>query len=123
MKYICYLFNQLASESLDWQTPLYVLTGVTTDISALLYFRFWEPVFFAKEASLKYDGIPGFPSEMTVAKGFFVGFRESVGSVLTYKILTEDSQKILYRSYVRSALRQRTQSMSRFARRGAQAYH
>ena len=28
LMYICYLFNHMASESLDWQTPLYVLTGV-----------------------------------------------------------------------------------------------
>ena len=33
-----------------------------------------------------------------------MGFAESVGDVLTYKILTDDTRKIIYRSYVRSAL-------------------
>ena len=94
----------MASENLDWQTPLYVLTGVTTDISALLYFRFWEPVYFATGDSLKYNGKPGFPSETSEAKGNFVGFGESVGDTLAYKILTEDTKKIIYRSYVWSAL-------------------
>ena len=95
----------MASESLDWQTPLYVLTGVTTDISALLYLHFWEPVYFATGDSLKNDWKPGSPSETNETKGYFVGFGESVGDVLTdKKILTEDTKKIIYRSYERSAL-------------------
>ena len=36
--------------------------------------------------------------------GRFVGFAESVGDALTYKVLTNDTQKIIYCSYVRSAL-------------------
>ena len=104
LMYICYLFNHLACETLEWQTPLFVLTGVTTDISALLYFRFWEPVYFASASVLKYEGKPGFPSETGESRGYFVGFGESVGDVLTYKILTADTNKIIYRSYVRSAL-------------------
>ena len=54
--------------------------------------------------SLKYNGKPRFPLETNEAKGNFVGFGESVGDVLTYKILMEDTKKIIYRSYVRSAL-------------------
>jgi len=36
--------------------------------------------------------------------GRFVGFGESVGDALSFKILTDDTQKILYRSSIRSAL-------------------
>ena len=104
LMYICYLLNHMACESIGWQTPLFILTGVTTDISALLYFQFWEPVYFAKSSVLKYEGKPGFPSETGESRGHFVGFGESVGDVLTYKILTDDTNKIIYRSYVRSAL-------------------
>jgi hypothetical protein len=103
--YVCYLFNHMASETLDWQTPLYTLTGTTTDISALLYFQFWEPVFYATADAMKYEGKPGFPSETAEASGRFVGFGESVGDILTYKILTDETNKIIYRSYVRSALK------------------
>ena len=67
-------------------------------------FCFWEPVYFATGDLLKYDGKPAFPSETNEAKGYFVDFGESVGDVLTYTILTEDTKKIIYRSYVRSAL-------------------
>jgi hypothetical protein len=81
-----------------------MLTGITTDISSITQFVFWEPVYYATAEYLKYDGKPGFPSAPAEAKGRFVGFGESVGDVLTYKILTDDTKKIIYRSYVRSAL-------------------
>jgi hypothetical protein len=38
------LLNHMAVESLDWQTPTLALTGQTPDASALLQFRWWEPV-------------------------------------------------------------------------------
>ena len=70
----------------------------------MLQFHFWEPVYYATADTLKYDSKPGFPSESAEAKGRFVGFAESVGDALTYKVLTDDTQKVIYRSYVRSAL-------------------
>jgi hypothetical protein len=66
----------MASETLNWQTQLYTLTGTTTDISAVLYFQFWEPVYYTTGDSMKYEGKPGFPSKTAKAKGHFVGFRE-----------------------------------------------
>ena len=70
----------------------------------MLQFSFWEPIYYATAESLKYDSKTAFPSGIGEAKGRFVGFAESIGDVLTYKILTDDTQKIIYRSYVRSAL-------------------
>jgi hypothetical protein len=35
IQYVCYLFNHMAIRSLDWKTPLQLLTGETTDISIL----------------------------------------------------------------------------------------
>ena len=102
--YVCFVLNHLAVEGLNWQTPLYTLTGTTTDISALLRFHFWEPVYYAVDDVLSYNSSPGFPSQTTEGKGRFVGFADSVGDALTYKILTDDTLKIIYRSYVRSAL-------------------
>ena len=102
--YVCYILNHTAHESLGWNTPLYCLTGITTDISSLLQFTFYEPVYYATADSLKYDGKTPFPSGIGEAKGRFVGFAESVGDVLTYKVLTDDTLKVIYRSYVRSAL-------------------
>ena len=84
----------MATATLDWQTPLFLLTGVSTVVSALLNFHFWEPVYFATADSLKYNGKPGFPSETGEARGLFVGFAESVDDVLTYKILADDTHNV-----------------------------
>jgi hypothetical protein len=94
--YICHVFNHLSHESLHDCTPLEILLGSTPDISVLLQFHFWEPVYYRiKDAS--------FPSNGTEKNGRFVGIAESVGDALTYKILTDNTDKILYRSSVHSA--------------------
>lgn len=70
---------------------------MTPDISVLLQFQFWEPVYYAK-----YD--EKFPSDSTELLGRFVGISENVGHSMTYKILTEDD-KIIHRAVARSALK------------------
>ena len=44
-----------------------------------------------------------FPSQSTEALGRFVGIADSVGHALTFKVLTEDTKKVIYRSRIRSA--------------------
>lgn len=96
IQYVCILFNHLATESLDWRTPMQVLTGETSDISIFLMFYFWEEVYYTHVKAT-------FPSSSTEEKGHFVGFGETVGDAMTFKILCDDSNKIIYRSNVRSA--------------------
>jgi hypothetical protein len=96
VSYVCYVFNHLAHESLNNRTPLEVLTGSTPDISVLLQFHFWEPVYYRLDDAT-------FPSDGTEQRGRFVGIADSVGDALTYKILNDSTNKILYRSSVRSA--------------------
>ena len=74
-----------------------VLQGSTPDISPLMQFRFWEPVYYMQEDA-------GFPSESSERKGRFVGISETVGDALTYQILTDDTNKVIHRSAVRTAL-------------------
>jgi hypothetical protein len=76
--YVCYVFNHLAHESLENGTPLEILTGSTPDISVLLQFHFWEPIFYCLEDAT-------FPSDGTKQRGRFVGIADSVGDALTYK--------------------------------------
>jgi len=102
--YAIFLLTHLASESLGWKTQLELLTGLTTDISIILMFRFWEPLYFPTGDALSYAHKPGFPSDTAERLGRFVDFGESVGDALTLKILTDDTRKILYRSSIRSAL-------------------
>ena len=84
--YPVYLLNHLATDLLGGSNPLSVLTGLTTDISILFMFSFWEPVYFPTGDALSYAHKPGFPSESAERKGRFVGFGESVGDALTFKI-------------------------------------
>ena len=49
-----------------------------------------------------------FPSSSNEKKGYWVGFADNQGDSLTWRILTEDTQKIIIRSGVRSALRTKT---------------
>ena len=77
-------------------SPLNALTGSTIDISPLLRFYFWEEVYYKLDDS-------NFPSESREQLGNFVGIAESVGHAMTFKILTRDTKKVIFRSNVRSA--------------------
>jgi hypothetical protein len=95
LAYVCFVQNHTAIKSLGWRTPAEWLLGYTPDISVLLQFEFWEPVYYAK-----YD--PKFPSDGTECLGRFVGISEHVGHAMTFKILTED-RKVIHRAVVRTA--------------------
>ena len=92
--YVCYLLNHIACSALDGKIPLLALTGITPDISIILLFTFYQPVFYAT-----YD--QHFPSESEKRAGYWVGFGEHCGDAMTHKVLDHDTQKIIYRSAVR----------------------
>ena len=92
--YVCYLLNHIACSALDGKIPLLALAGITPDISIILLFTFYQPVFYAT-----YDR--HFPSESEKRAGYWVGFGEHCGDAMTHKILDHDTQKIIYRSAVR----------------------
>ena len=92
--YVCYLLNHIACAALDCKTPLFALTGITPDISILLLFTFYQPVFYATHDQ-------HFPSEREERAGYSVGFREHCCDAMTHKLLDHETQKIIYRSAVR----------------------
>ena len=92
--YVCYLLNHIACIALDEKIPLLALTGITPDISIILLFTFYQPVFYAT-----YD--QNSPSESEKRAGYWVGFGEHCGDAMTHTILDHDTQKIIYRSVVR----------------------
>lgn len=97
LEYACFIMNHTAFERLNWRTPTEWLLGYTPDITVLLIFYFWEPVYY-KQLDAK------FPTDSREALGRFVGIAENVGNAITFKILTE-SKKVIHRSVVRSAAR------------------
>ena len=95
VEYSAYLLNHLANETLDWRTPIEVATGETPDISNLLQFHWYQKVYY-------YDPKSSYPKPKEKL-GYFVGIAENVGDTLTYKILTDDTREVIFRSVVRAA--------------------
>ena len=93
LMYVCYLLNHTYNETITG-IPLNHLTGVTVDISPLLRFHFWQKVYYLREDH-------SFPSESKEAMGHIVGISEHCGHTLTWKVLTVDTKKILFRSQIR----------------------
>ena len=105
LQYICVVLNHLASPTLQGICPVQALEGTTPDISFLLHFSFYEPVYYRIDSS---EPDLYFPSSSNEKKGYWVGFADNQGDSLTWRVLTEDTQKIIIRSGVRSALRTTT---------------
>ena len=102
---ICVVLNHLASPTLQGICPVQALEVTTPDIIFLLHFSFYEPVYYRIDSS---EPDLNFPSPSNEKKSYWVGFADNQGDSLTWRILTEDTQKIIIRSGVRSALRTTT---------------
>ena len=105
LQYICVVLNHLASPTLQGICPVQALEGSTPDVSFMLHFSFYEPVYYRIDSS---GPDLNFPSSSNEKKGYWVGFADNQGDSLTWRILTEDTQKIIIRSGVQSALRTTT---------------
>jgi hypothetical protein len=93
--YLAHIHNLCDNSRLNWKIPEQVSKGGTPDISHLLMFYWFEPVLYLVPVSK-------FP-ETTEKPGYFAGFTENVGDVMTFKILKNDLNTILHRSVVRLA--------------------
>ena len=105
LQYICVVLNHLASPTLQGICPAQALEGTTPDISFMLHFSFYEPVYYRIDSS---EPDLNFPSSSNEKKGYWVGFADNQGDHLTWRILTEDTQKIIICSGIQSALRTTT---------------
>ena len=84
---MCYLLNHIACTALDGKIPLLALTHITPDISIILLFTFYQPVFYAT-----YD--QNFPSESEERADYWVGFGKHCGDAMTHKILIMIPRKL-----------------------------
>ena len=94
LQYVCYILNHMSTVSLSCQVPLQVLYGATPDISIMLLYIFYQPVFYATHDQ-------HFPSVSEERAAFWVGFEEHCGDSLTHIVVTVDTMKIIYRSAIR----------------------
>ena len=105
LEYICVVLNHWASPTLQGLCPVQALEGTTPNFNFLLHFSCYEPVYYRIDSSeLDLNS----PSSSNEKKGYWVGFADNQGDCLTWMILTDDTQKIIIRSGVRSALRTTT---------------
>ncbi len=93
--HVCLLLNHSYNWTLS-AVPLTLATGSTPDISMLLRFYWWEPVYYRVDES-------SFPSDSREERGRFVGVSSNVGHRLTFKVLCDRSARVLHRSSLRSA--------------------
>ena len=61
-KYVAGLHNICADETLGWWSPFSLRRGLTLDISAYLYFQFYQKVFY-------YDVEESFPNSKKLSIG------------------------------------------------------
>ena len=71
LQYICIVLNHLASPTLQGICPVQALEGTPPDISFLLHFSFYEPVYYRIDSS---EPDLHFPSSSNEKKGYWVGF-------------------------------------------------
>ena len=88
MIHASYILNHLSCEALDGNVPLGMLYGVSPDISMLLLYTFYQPVFSATHNQ-------SYPSVHEESAARWVGFGEHVGDALTHMLLDDDTKKIL----------------------------
>ena len=81
----------------DYITPYQARFGRIPDISDLLAFRFWEPVYYL-------DAEEAFPHSKE-KKGYWAGTTTNIGDALTYWIVPENEQMSLCQPIPRSVVR------------------
>jgi hypothetical protein len=93
IKYVALINNWTSHESLHWKTPYEVRYGIQPDISPLLAFHFYQPVYYYTEEG-NYDS--------GEKLGYILGVSENVGAHMTFQLLTDDTQEVITRSVLRS---------------------
>ena len=101
LQYIFVVLHHLASPTIQGICPVQALQETTPDISFMPHTSFYEPVYYRIEFSK-----PDFhlPSSSNEKKGYWVGFATNQGDSLTWRTLTEDTQRIIICSSIQSAL-------------------
>jgi hypothetical protein len=91
LSHMCFLLNHVTRKSLNWCTPIEWLLGFTPDISVLLAFIFWEPVYY-KEVE---------PSFTTTPEKFgrFAGISAGIGHLMTFIIYIQSGDLIHQSSF------------------------
>lgn len=95
LEYLADVHNILADERLGWITPHAKRTGETPDISAFLYYRFRQPIYYL-------DVNQAFPKSKE-RPGYWINVSKNVGDALTFVVRDVITNKRVHKSVVRAA--------------------
>ena len=87
MGYVCFLLNLIFCGAVN-DIPMQRLKGSTPDISPLLRFSWYQPVYYKVDDS-------DFPSGTREERGHFVGIAENAGHAIIFRILTDNTKRLL----------------------------
>ena len=82
--------------------PLETATGQQPDISAILAFHWYEPVYFKHYKST--SSTPSYPSKSQECLGRIVSIAEHKGDCLTFLVLDSVTSQVIARSELRSGI-------------------
>ena len=99
--YICFCLNHCIDPNLGdgAKFPLMMVNFVQNDINPLIFFFFWQPVYYLLDADEQ--SFPGKSKEMHAK---WVGIDENIGTKICWKLVDDNSREIICRSTIRSAI-------------------
>jgi hypothetical protein len=108
MLLVIFCLNNIVDPNLacGTQSPIAFSTGNLNDISPILQFSFWEPVYYLSDPTDRQ-----FPGTSDERRGHYVGISENIGHSMTFIIITDDTNTRIERSIVRSALQKKTANL------------
>jgi hypothetical protein len=90
VEYIALVKNHTARSTLGNRTPIEKHTGQTPDVSKLLQYQWWEPVYFLDDEGLE-------------TLGRWAGVAEHVGDELTFIVVSNETSHALFHSDLQTA--------------------
>ena len=100
MLLVIFCLNSIVDPNLacGTQFPIAFSTGNLNDISPMFQFSFWEPVYYLSDPTDRQ-----FPGTSDEKRGHYVGISESIGHLMTFIIVTDDTNTKIERPVARSA--------------------
>ena len=99
--FYAFIWNHIVDPTLadGNHSPYTLATGCSDAISALCAFRFWESVYCLVDPEEQ-----SFPSKSKEVQARWIGILENVGAPMTWKVLTNKTQKVLFHAEICSML-------------------
>ena len=104
----CFYLNHCIDLNLGdgTKSPLMMANFVQNDISPLIFFFFWQPVYYLLDAEEQ-----SFLGRAEKMRTHWVGIDESIGTNMCWTLVDDNSGEIICRSAIRSAIESDTTNL------------